>query len=89
MRVLTLTALLMIPGAAMAQSDFKAEDIIQHFKQQIEQPAAEDAKPKTRAVVIGASGFGDKTDTPAPAAAAFNLLVTFDLNSDRSRAPGR
>lgn len=63
------------------QSDFTADEIVEHFK----------TPPKTRAVTFGPTGFGDTKDAAKPegsasaaatAPAAFNLMVSFDYNSD-------
>jgi outer membrane protein OmpA-like peptidoglycan-associated protein len=82
---LVIAAALALPTAAGAQTDFTAEDIVNHFN------PAEGAGPKTRAVTFGATGFGESdgakpegaAEPAAAEPAAFNLSITFDLNSDR------
>ncbi len=86
-----VVALLFIPSVAIADSPVKSDDIVKFFREQAELKKADEAKgeqPKTRAVFVQPSGF-DKTES-APTnknasaqSAAYNLLVTFDINSDR------
>ena len=84
---LLIAAALALPGSAFAQSqtDYTADDIVNHFK------PAESGGAKTRAVTFGATGFGEtdgakpegSAEPAAAAAAAFNLSITFEHNSDR------
>lgn len=84
-------ALILAPLGGLAQSQYSADDIVEHFKPV--QPAVvapncpEGAiclpKKKTRAVCIGAQS---QCAGGAPATAevgAFDLLITFELGSDR------
>lgn len=80
-----------LPGLAAAQTDFTADDIVDHFK-----PKTLPGGAKTKGVTFGATGFGETKDgekdaetgakVSKPAVAdpgAFNLSITFELNSDR------
>ncbi|MEM9061429.1 MAG: OmpA family protein [Pseudomonadota bacterium] len=70
------------------QSNYSAEDIVEHFRNQA---GSSGTAQQTRGVVIGAAGFGNSTQSSAGTAAteappdpgAYNLMVTFELNSDR------
>ena len=83
LQALMIAGALAFPATALAQTDYTANEIVKHFVPEEE---------TTRGVTIGATGFGNDDDsataaTPAPAAVlsedAFNLSVTFGLNSDR------
>jgi outer membrane protein OmpA-like peptidoglycan-associated protein len=75
-RIFAMLALAAAPAFAQGPS-YSASDIEAHFA-----PALQ-AQPRTRAVCIGTSS----ACAPAPAAAAdpggFDMLITFDLGSDR------
>lgn len=86
LHIVMLTAMLALPGAAMAQTDYTADDVVKHFT----------TEPKKRGVTFGPTGFGDEKDAAKDAArpddsarpavsdpSAFNLYITFDFNSDR------
>ena len=88
MRICVILVLLLAPAFVQAQqASYSKDDILKHFLKQAE--AAESAKkPATRAVTIGASGFGDDDHSSDSSiirsdADAFNLLITFELDSDR------
>ena len=78
-----LAAALALPGVGSAQTDYSADDVVDHF-----------TTLKTRGVTFGPTGFG-KTgkdgdaakpdDAARPAVSdpsAFNLSITFQFNSD-------
>lgn len=91
LQAVLLATFLALPAVAMAQTDYTADDIVDHFK-----PATEGAL-KTRGVTFGPTGFGnDDTDAGSDAArpegaarpavadpGAFNLSITFMFNSDQ------
>ncbi len=91
-RLILAAAIACAPLAAMAQAQYSAADVIGHFKQ----PAAEAAAPncpegsiclpkqRTRAVCIGTGSACAGQAAAAPAEpSGFDLLITFDLGSDR------
>jgi outer membrane protein OmpA-like peptidoglycan-associated protein len=82
-RALSIALLLAISCAPLAHAgpDYSAQTIIEHFSK----PKGPDNQPPsaaTRSVYLGASGFSasDKADTSSE---AFNLLVTFEYDSDK------
>ena len=82
-----VAAAIALPGMATAQTDFTADDVVNHFK-----PKTLPGGAKTKGVTFGPTGFGETKDgekdakTSKPAVTdpgAFNLSVTFEFNSDR------
>lgn len=93
-RLIFAAALAFAPGAALAQAQYSASDVVGHFKQTEAQSAAaiQDCpegsvclpKQKTRAVCIGTGSACAGETAAAPAApSSFDLLITFELGSDR------
>lgn len=88
MRFSYVLCFLMMTSAALAhaqQSTYSSQDIVNHFRAQ---SGAEEEGPKTRGVIIGAAGFGNSAQSSTaskvpPDPGAYNLMVTFELNSDR------
>lgn len=111
-----IVGLIAFPSMALAGPQFTADDIVKHFSNQNAEGGA--AKPRTRGVFIGASGFGNEATSAAAAATttgaaaakpnipltgnkrpkkpkqaavqmppsksdAYDLLITFHVNSDR------
>ena len=91
-KVLTVCTLaIALPSLAMAQAQYSAKDIEKHFAQE-EVAAVEECpagsiclpKKKSRGVCIGsASKCGKKTASARPDPGGFDLLITFELGSDR------
>ena len=86
-----VAAAIALPGVAAAQTDFTADDGVNHFK-----PKTLPGGAKTKGVTFGPTGFGETKDgdkdaetgnkASKPAIAdpgAFNLSITFEFNSDR------
>jgi outer membrane protein OmpA-like peptidoglycan-associated protein len=72
-------ALPVAPAAfAQAAPDYTAGSIVEHFSK-LREPHQQ--KAKTRSVFIGASGFSQSDE--AAQDEKFNLLITFEYNSDR------
>lgn len=91
-RLVLTTAIVCLPLTAMAQAQYNADDVIGHFKQPEVQAAVPDCpegaiclpKKGTRAVCIGTDSACSNQQAAAPAeASAFDLLITFELGSDR------
>lgn len=85
--ILALTAF--APTAGYAQSAYKSDDIVKFFEDK-----KSGNKPLTRGLCIGTAEKcgGDDTASAtdaAPAAEAFDLIVTFDLNSSDLTAAAR
>lgn len=83
-----------LPLAASADPQYSASDIVGHFNQPAEEVAAQPECPQgaiclpkkgTRAVCIGTSGScaSQAPATAAKEASGFDLLITFELGSDR------
>lgn len=96
-KALTVCALaIALPSLAMAQAQYSAEDIAKHFSPAVEEVAAVEECPagniclpkkKSRGVCIGsASKCGKKTAAAKPDVGGFDLLITFELGSDRLSA---
>lgn len=92
-KILTAAAFaIAFPALAFAQAQYSADDIAKHFAAPEEVAAVEECpagsiclpKKKSRGVCIGsASKCGKKTASAAPAPTGFDLLITFELGSDR------
>ncbi len=93
-KALTVCALaIALPSMAFAQAQYSAEDIAKHFAPAAEETAAVQECPagsiclpkkKSRGVCIGsASKCGKKTAAAKPDVGGFDLLITFELGSDR------
>ncbi|MEL6998793.1 MAG: OmpA family protein [Pseudomonadota bacterium] len=92
-KVLTTCALVVaLPTLAMAQAQYSATDIEKHFVAPQEEAAAQDCpagsiclpKKKSRGVCIGsASKCGKQQPSVRQDAGGFDLLITFELGSDR------
>ncbi len=87
------TLIILGTGAAFAQSEYKATDIIDHFGAAATGGGEEGAlcgdkpclaKGQTRAVCIGTASACAGQEAPAPVAdpGGFDLLITFELGSD-------
>jgi len=63
---------------AQAAPDYTAGSIVEHFSK-LREP--HEQKAKTRSVFIGASGFSQSDEVAQDE--KFNLLITFEYNSDR------
>ena len=98
LQALMIAGALALPASASAQTDYKADDIVEHFVGKPKDGEGDvrslteekdDNLGATKGVKIGASGFGDddKDEGGAKPAVlssdAFNLLVTFAHDSDR------
>ncbi|MEM7446513.1 MAG: OmpA family protein [Pseudomonadota bacterium] len=91
--ILPLLACLMVPGLAAAEAQYSADDITKHFDttEAAAAPACPEGqlclkKKKTRAVCIGAASACQGQQAAEAAAkppSAFDLLITFELGSDR------
>lgn len=85
---ITAAAVAVLPVAALAQS-FSAKDVEAHFKQapELNCPTGQEClvKPIARGVCVGtASKCGSDTTTTARIEpTAFDLLITFEIGSDR------
>jgi outer membrane protein OmpA-like peptidoglycan-associated protein len=82
--ILALAALVVGPPA-LAGSDYSSENVVKHFTDLMnKQKQQEQEYPLTgaRSVVIGTTGFSD-TGRAGPGDERFNLLITFEYNSDR------
>ena len=93
-RLILAAAITLTPAAAMAQAQYNAADVIGHFKQtEVEAAAAAPNCPEgsiclpkkgTRAVCIGTGSACAGQQAAAPEApSGFDLLITFELGSDR------
>ncbi len=91
--LLVATAVALAPLSAFGQAAYKAEDVVKHFDKK-EDAAANSCpagtpclrKKKTRAVCIGTDSACAAEETAAAPAAeksGFDLLITFELGSDR------
>ena len=89
---LIATAFAAAPVFAFGQAEYKASDVLEHFKKPQETAASECPpntpclrKKKTRAVCIGTDSACAAEETAAAPAAkgGFDLLITFELGSDR------
>ena len=91
-RLILTAAIVGLPMSAMGQAQYSASDIVGHFNQ-AEETAAKPNCPEgaiclpkkgTRAVCIG-TGSSCANQTPEPTAnkSGFDLLITFELGSDR------
>ena len=80
-------AVIALPGFAFAGPEYSANDIEQHFSNAPACPEGGGAcisKPsKTRAVCLGTAQACAQQEVQASAPAAFDLLITFELGSDR------
>lgn len=85
-RIVAVAAIGLLPLTAFADPTFKAEDVETHFKKGM---TCEDGtclpKKKTRAVCIGTQSDceGDKAAAAAEDPGGFDMLITFELGSDR------
>ncbi|MEM7422069.1 MAG: OmpA family protein [Pseudomonadota bacterium] len=83
--------LCVISVSAQAQSQFKAEDVLEHFTPAVKEAGPECPegaiclpKKKTRGVCIGSkSQCEGQTTAKAADPGGFDLLITFELGSDR------
>lgn len=84
-RILATAALIALPAAALAGPAYKASDIEAFFGQALDCPAGETCVPKarTRSVCIGTNSACATPAAAAPDQGAFDMLITFDLGSDR------
>ena len=88
MRICIILALVLAPAFAQAQqASYSKDDILSHFLKKAEK-AETGSGQATRAVTIGASGFGDDDHASESSiirsdADAFNLLITFEIDSDQ------
>lgn len=92
-RILGAALIAALPGLALAQAQYSAQDIVGHFKP-APAAAAEPNCPEgaiclpkkgTRAVCIGTGSAcaGQQPAAAAKPAGAFDLLITFELGSDQ------
>ena len=92
-KILIVSAFVLSPAIAFGQAEYKASDVLEHFETK-EDPAAKECpagalclpKKKTRAVCIGtdsACAAEEETAAAAAAPSGFDLLITFELGSDR------
>ena len=91
-RMIAAAAIVLLPATAFGQAQYNAKNIIEHFKTA---PAAKDACPKgspcirkakTRAICVGTDSECAGEEVAKAAAepkGGFDLLITFDLGSDR------
>lgn len=86
-RILGVVALSALPALALAQSapEYTAGEIEAFFAPALDCPAGETCVPKgrTRAVCIGTSSACAPETQATPDPGAFDMLITFDLGSDR------
>lgn len=84
-RLLLAAALAGAPLSAIAQPAYTAGDIEAFFGAALECPAGEPCVPKgkTRAVCIGTSSACSAETEAVADPGAFDMLITFDLGSDR------
>lgn len=91
-RVIFVAAIAAMPTFAAAESEYSAQDILNHFNDQEEVAAKPDCpegaiclpKKGTRAVCIGTGSACAGETKAAPAQkSGFDLLITFELGSDR------
>ncbi len=89
MRSCIILGLVLAPLFAQAQdANYSKDDILKHFLQPSEAAEGKSEKSRTRAVNIGASGYSDDDHASNSSivrsdADAFNLLITFEVDSDR------
>ncbi len=89
LQALMIAGALALPMAAIAQTDYTDEDIIEHFKEKTNTEGGTRGLGATKGVTLGATGFGgdDKPEGASEPAVlsedAFNLSVTFARDSDR------
>lgn len=89
MRSCIILGLFLAPLYAQAQdASYSKDDILKHFLKQSEAAEGSSGKPLTRAVNIGAAGYSDDDHASNSSivrsdADAFNLLITFEVDSDR------
>ena len=92
-RMMMIVAVAAIPATAFGQAQYGVDDIVEHFKP-AEEAAANECpagaiclpKKKTRAVCIGtdsACAAEEASAKPAAPKGGFDLLITFELGSDR------
>lgn len=91
--VMVASAIALTPLLAHGQAEFKASDVVEHFKTKEGGETANACpdgtpclqKKKTRAVCIGTDSACAAEETAAAPAAktGFDLLITFELGSDR------
>ena len=85
-------AVVAMPLAAFAGPQYSASDIEQHFSNAPACPEGQPCVPKakTRAICIGTDQACAEQETEtAQAASGFDLLITFELGSDRLSAQAR
>lgn len=87
-RFLAILALTAGPALAQNAPSYTAEDIEAFFAPALECPEGQACVPKgkTRAVCIGTSSACATEAEAAPDPGAFDMLITFDLGSDRLSA---
>lgn len=89
MRSCVILVLFLAPMFAQAQdANYSKDDILKHFLKQAEATDGKSRKSATRAVNIGASGYSDDdhgsdSSIVRADADAFNLLITFEVDSDQ------
>jgi outer membrane protein OmpA-like peptidoglycan-associated protein len=91
-RLILAAAIVSLPGMALSESQYSAQDIVSHFNAPEETAAKPDCpegaiclpKKGTRAVCIGTGSACAGESAAAPAQkSGFDLLITFELGSDR------
>ena len=91
--LLIASAIALAPISAFAQAEYKASDVLKHFEtnkaEEVDNACPPNTpclrKKKTRAVCIGTDSACAAEETAAAPAAkeGFDLLITFELGSDR------
>lgn len=72
---------LLVAASASADPAYKAEDVVKFF-------TAQDKAGLTRGICVGTAQECD-TSSPKPASSAFDMLVTFDVDSDALTATAK
>lgn len=90
-RIAAILALSAAPALAQTARSYTADEIEAFFSPALECPAGEVCVPKgrTRAVCIGTSSACAAEAQAAPDPGAFDMLITFDLGSDRLSAQAK
>ena len=91
-RILAAIAILGASSAALAEPAYSSKEIEAHFTGAMECPAGQPCIPKrnTRAVCIGTASECEGQQTAAAAdPGGFDMLITFDLGSDRLSAQAK
>ncbi len=90
-RFIIAVALAGAPLSALAGPAYTASDIESFFTPALDCPAGETCMPKskTRSVCIGTTSACEGEAAAAPDPGAFDMLITFDLGSDRLSAQAK